>query len=253
MAVAAAACVASLGLARAGVSRAAAADWLSVRTIVVTGNERISSGEVHALLEGLVGASMLTVDLQASRTKLLTSPWLADVSIRRVFPDSVAVSVSERRPAALGRVDGVLHLVDPRGETIEEYGPGSAGLDLPIVDGLAVGRPGRFTTNRAGADLLARFLADLGRRPDLAALVTQIDVTNPADLVLLLKGDPALLHMGTTGFVDRLQVYLETASRLRESAPDLDSVDLRYVRDEEGNRVFVTERPAAAGGRSSRG
>ena len=71
-------------------------------------------------------------------------------------------------------------------------------------------------------------LADLQRRPDLARLVSQVDVSNVRDAVVLLKDDTALIHTGDDHFVDRVQTYLDIAARLRENVPQIDSVDVRF-------------------------
>jgi cell division septal protein FtsQ len=58
--------------------------------------------------------------------------------------------------------------------------------------------------------------------------VSQIDVADLHDAVVLLDGDQALLHLGEDRFLERLQSYLDVASALRERVPDIDYVDLRF-------------------------
>src|SRR4029453_16728836 len=70
-----------------------AADALTISRITVTGNSRLSKGEVVALVDGISGANMLTVDLDQWRRKLLSSPWVADAAMRRVLPGTVAVAI----------------------------------------------------------------------------------------------------------------------------------------------------------------
>ena len=54
---------------------------LEVQTITVRGNERLSRGEVLAVLSGLRGESLLWTDLDAWRRRLLASPPKAPVMI----------------------------------------------------------------------------------------------------------------------------------------------------------------------------
>ncbi len=68
----------------------------------------------EALLDGLRGEHMLTVDLEAWRLKLLTSPWVADAAMRRVLPGTVAVAIAERRPLGVARIGNHLYLIDER-------------------------------------------------------------------------------------------------------------------------------------------
>src|SRR5215207_10388605 len=99
------------------------ASALQVRRIAVHGNVRISSGEVQALVDGLRGSSILTADLESYKRRLLESPWVADVALRRVLPSTVEVFVSERRPMGLCRLGSTLYLIDAGGTLIDEFGP----------------------------------------------------------------------------------------------------------------------------------
>ncbi len=222
------------------------ADALTITRITVSGNSRLSKGEVVTLLDGIRGANMLMVDLESWRLKLLSSPWVADAAIRRVLPGTVAVVIAERQPMGIGRVNDDLYLIDDRGGIIDQFGPNYAELDLPIIDGLAAPpRASGLLIDETRAALAGRVLASLQARPDLARRVSEIDVTDVRDAVLILKGDTALVRVGTEQFVERLQSYLDLAPALRERIAAIDYVDLRF--DE---RVYVRpqgKRPAAQG------
>jgi cell division septal protein FtsQ len=153
------------------------------------------------------------------------------------------VSVVERRPAAIARFQEDLYVVDDRGAVIDQFGPNYAELDLPIVDGLAMTpASGVRTADQAGAVLVARVLGALQTRPDLAARVSQIDVSDARNAVLLLKGEGTLIRLGDERFVERLQSYVDLASTLRDRVAAMDYVDLRF--DE---RIYV--RPQSVGRR----
>ena len=216
------------------VDAAVSSDALTVSRISVAGNTRMSKGEVLALLEGLRGANLLTADLDEWRQKLLAAPWVADAVMRRVFPGTVAVIVSERQPLGIGRINDSLYLVDQRATIIDEYGPNYAEIDLPIIDGLAASSADGLLVDQSRAVLAGRLLTDLQRRPDLAKRVSQIDVSDLHDAVVILKGDTTLVRIGEERFAERIQTYLDLAPALRERVPAIDYVDLRF--DE---RVYV--------------
>lgn len=219
---------------RAG-ALAAGTDALRVSHIVVRGNERLSTGEVLALVGPLRGENILLVDLDEWRRRLLTSTWVEHAALRRTLPATVEILVAERRPIGLGRVHGALYLVDGRGTLIDEYGPQYAEFDLPIIDGLASDpQRGGPATDEARARLAARLLEAVRPNATLAGRISQIDVSDTEDAVVILEGDPALLHLGAEKFLDRLQSYLELAPALRARVPLIDYVDLRF--DE---RVYV--------------
>ena len=213
---------------------------LRIDRIVVRGNERLSVGEVQALMGSIRGESILLADLDAGRQKLIMSPWVSDVALRRVLPSTIEVVVSERNPVGLGRLAGQLYLVDARGTIIDEYGPQFADFDLPIIDGLSTAPQGaRPVVDGARADLAARLIEEVSAGVGLAERISQIDVRDAGDVVVMLSGDSTVIHLGHERFLERLEFYIELAPTLRAHVPEIDSVDLRF--DE---RVYV--RPAGA-------
>ena len=215
-----------------------------VDQIVVRGNERLSKGEVLAVLNGLRGESLFGTDLDVWRGRLMRSPWVRDAALRRSLPSTVEVVIFERQPIGIGRLNGETYLVDERGAAIDQYGPQYADLDLPIIDGLAaLSDDEGSATDIARAELAARLIAAVHARPEMARRLSQIDVTDVHNASVILNGDPAVIYVGEDQFLQRLQQYVELAPTLRERVPDIDYVDLRF--DE---RIYV--RPAGKPGKA---
>jgi cell division septal protein FtsQ len=218
---------------------AARAHVLHVERILVQGNERLTTGEVLAVLTGLRGESLLWTDLEAWRRRLLASPWVRDASLRRSLPSTVEVVLSERQPVGIGRIHGEMYLVDDRGVIIDQYGPQYADLDLPIIDGLSAAPSESATmTDDGRAGLAARLIEAIKSRPSVARRVSQIDVSDVHNAAVILSGESPVIHLGDDLFLQRLESYLQLASTLHERVADIDSVDLRF-----GDRIYV--RPAA--------
>ena len=209
------------------------ADVLRIDAFTVEGNRRLSTGEVAGLVELLRGENLLVADLDAGRESLLASGWIRDAVLRRVLPSAVHVKVDERRPLGLSRIGSRLYLVDSTGHVIDEYGPRFAELDLPVIDGLS-GSVHASDADTRRAALAARLLSDLGPPGGLARRVSQVDVSNPHDAVVLLSGDPIRIHLGERDFAARLRTWLDVAAVLREAVPEMDYVDVRFDR-----RVYV--------------
>ena len=217
-----------------------ASNALQISHMTVRGHERMSTGEVLALVEGLRGQNILGVDLNEWQQKLLSSPWVDSATIRRVLPSSVEITVHERKPMGIGRIGTTMYLIDAKGMIVDEYGPAYADIDLPIIDGLAATpQDGGSIIDPSRAEFAARVIGALSGRPEVLKRVSQIDVSDLHDAVVILDDDTALLRLGDAQFVNRLQQYLDLAPALRARLSDIDYVDLRF--DE---RLYV--RPAKA-------
>ena len=194
------------------------AEALTITRINVSGNSRLSKGEVVALLDGIRGTNMLRVDIESWRQKLLSSPWVADAAIRRVLPGTVAVAISERQPMGIGRIGDDLYLIDDRGGIIDAFGPNYAEFDLPIIDGLAA-------APRDNGPLV-----ELEVRPVLRLGFDGLLGYSPLTVCRQSVG----LSVGVEQFAERLQSYFDLAPALRERIAAIDYVDLRF-----DDRVYV--------------
>jgi cell division protein FtsQ len=210
---------------------------LQVDRVVVHGNQRLSKGEVLAILNGLRGESLFWTDLDAWRSRLMSSPWVRDAALRRSLPSTVDVMISERQPIGVSRLHDDLYLVDERGVVIDQYGPQYVDLDLPIIDGLAISPGNGSATDAARADLAARVISAVRSQHELAKRLSQIDVSDLHNASVILSGDQAVLYLGDDQFLQRLQSYIELAPALRERVVEMDYVDLRF-----DDRIYV--RPA---------
>jgi cell division septal protein FtsQ len=212
-----------------GMTSIVAAQTLQVSHLQVRGHHRLSTGEVLALVDGLRGQNILTIRISDWQQKLLASPWVESATIRRVLPATLEIMIHERAPMGIGRLGTSLYLVDAKGVIVDEYGPAYADIDLPIIDGLAAApSEGGAVIDVARTEFAARVISALAARPELAKLVSQIDVSDLHDAVVILDDDTALLRLGDSEFTARLQQYVDLQPTLRERLAGIDYVDLRF-------------------------
>ena len=198
--------------------------------VAVHGNVHLSHDEVRDLVNGIEGQSVFRVNLEEYQLRVLDNPWVASAALRRVFPSTIDIVITERTPIVLGRLHGQLFLVDGSGTILGTAGPQYRNFDLPIVDGLM--------TDDANADpqraqLAERLLTELEPRSDLRRRVSQVDVSDARNAIVLLDGESAKLYLGDTKFLERLQRYEEAQAGIREHVPAIDYFELRF------DRVFV--------------
>ena len=113
--------------------------------------------------------------------------------------------------------------------------------DAPAVTNDGVSEPGQPAVDEGRIGLAARVVDDLAGDEALAGRVSQIDVTDRRNAIVLLDDDPTLIYLGDEQFARRLNEYIALADRLHESVPDMEYVDLRFGRN-------ITARGAGRGG-----
>ncbi len=230
---------------------------LRISHVAVHGHHHLRPADVLSRVRMLDGQNIVRVDLEAARRRLLGSPWIAEATLRRQLPATIEIEITERQPVALARMGrGALQLIAGDGMVLGPVGSAQAGVDLPIADGLTpvpgrslsgpgagVGVPARVDPERAG--LLGRLVESLREEQGLLELVSEVDVSNVEDAVVLLGDDPARIHLGDEDFARRVRAYRDLAPTLLQHVPAIDSADVRY-----DGRVFVRPargRPLAAG------
>jgi cell division septal protein FtsQ len=189
---------------------------LEVRSVrAVCPDERIGALAEQAVASRSWG-NLLLLDMSLVREQVQALPWVKDARIRKVFPSGLAVDVVPRRAAALVERDGMV-LVDEEGFAIEASSR-EARPELPVfID------QDRFASD--GQAKLKAALAcwrDLG--PDVRALVETIDVSAPADIVLLFRGSPTRVRLGSAEHGRRAADYLASRDRWERDFGPLESV-----------------------------
>src|SRR6266568_4906532 len=82
-----------------------------IAAVSLSGEKHVSRAEIVAAA-GVTGrTSLLFLDVEAARARLKTMPWIAEATVRKLFPDRLQIRVREREPFALWQVGGRLSLI----------------------------------------------------------------------------------------------------------------------------------------------
>jgi len=129
-----------------------------IASVSLTGSKEISREEILTMT-GVTGrASLLFLDADAARERLLTNPWIADAAVLKLYPDRLQIAITERRAFALWQKDGRVNVIADDGTVLEPF-VADRYLGLPLF----VGR---------GAEKQAKsFLAVIDRYPQIRSLL----------------------------------------------------------------------------------
>ena len=111
------------------------AAWATLHNFSVMGTDRVQREEVLALLDLPPQVSLFAVKPDSLAHRLETHPWVAAASIERVFPDTLAITVTERQPVAILQSPEGPHLLGKQGHLLSSVSKGQF-PSLPKVKGL---------------------------------------------------------------------------------------------------------------------
>lgn len=112
----------------------AAKAGFQVKRVPVTGMERVDQLKVYQLVLAEKDRAMPLVDIEKIRADLLQYGWIKDARVSRRLPDTLAVEIIERKPAALWQRDGKYSLIDANGIVLANVRAGEGG-ELPTLNG----------------------------------------------------------------------------------------------------------------------
>jgi len=105
---------------------------LPLRVVEITGElSHVRHAAIEAEVASVIDGGFFTVDMQQVRAKVLAMPWVEEVSVRRVWPDTLRMHVIEQVPLAYW---GDAALVNLHGEVFAPQGAVMP-VDLPRLRG----------------------------------------------------------------------------------------------------------------------
>ena len=204
------------------------------------------------------GKSILRVPLDERRSQLESIPWVESAVVRRVLPNKIAVSITERTPVAFLREGSSMALVDSHGVILDR--PLEGNFDFPVVTGIGPDMPLGDRAQRM--QLYCGFMAQIESVSSSAAgSISEVDLSDMEDVRATVTGlagtfviasdnddgasqqaAPILVHFGGGDFASKYQTLVQNIAEWREKAGSVQSVDLRF-----NGEAVVNPDPALAG------
>jgi len=206
---------------------AANAAGFRIVSVALAGQHHISREDVLAAAGVTDTTSLLFLDVEQTRERLKSNPWIADATVLKLYPGELQIGIREREAFALWQKNGQVSVIADDGTVLEPYVAPRL-IELPLV----VGR---------GAETRAKeFLALLDRHPDLRASVRATVLVGERRWNLRLKNgiDVRLPETDIAPALERL-VALDKEKTL--TTRDIVAIDLRLP-----DRVTVRLSEAAA-------
>jgi cell division protein FtsQ len=113
------------------------APWLNIRVIQLEGElQRNSVSTIRANAAPRLAGNFISIDLGKAREAFETVPWVRQATLRRIWPDRLAVRLAEHHPVALWQgEDGNERLVNDFGEVFQANVGDVEDEDLPQFSG----------------------------------------------------------------------------------------------------------------------
>jgi len=203
--------------------------FFEVNDVEVQGTERISP-ETVVQRSGLLGQRMFDVDLATAQDELFRLPLVASVRVRRKWPDTIKITVVERRPWGIWEQGGVRYTIDREGVILGTFPPGA---NAPVIrsselTSLLQGDHVSYQAVDAAAEIYDRLPRQLGTTVTEVAYVTGkgVQVTTADGQVGLLGDSSSIAY--------KLAAWAAMSRQAQSRGINYTTIDLRF-----GNRPVL--------------
>lgn len=188
---------------------------LPVKQVRIEGDFRnLSTQSLQDLIRAEVKGGFFNVKVSAIRNALLREPWVNDVSVHRVWPDSLQVFVDEQVAVTRWNDDGLLNnkgnLFRPDKNTIP--------ANLPLLEGPEMSQ----------VLMLERFHYLKERLESVNLSVAKLSLDDRRSWKFITADELAVV-LGKNNFNDRVERFVNQAiPGLGEKINDTEQIDMRY-------------------------
>lgn len=187
---------------------------MPVRVVSVQGAVRHLSPPVLArTVTERLQSGILTQDLATLREAVEALPWVRTASLRRIWPDSIELTVTEHQPLARWGEDGIA--------TAEGV------VFRPKDEALPTGLPHLEADDAQAPRVVAQYLSWRDRLATLGLTISTLEMDARGAWSLDLGGG-VRIELGTERVEERLARFIRTWPQLR-AAGSPEQVDLRYA------------------------
>jgi len=221
----------------------------SLKRVTIIGGEHADAAGLESIVRRDFPANVLKIDLHRVGDRLEREAWVEQADVRRVLPSDLVIRIRERVATVILELNGELMLADRTGILLDRFDPKYGKLDLPVFKGMTGDDPAGYRAhqreNSARVVLGQRMLEELeSGSPAFVSNISEVDLSDPADVKLLLVDDTAEILLGDRDFLRRFRTLMANLAQYRElqaQYQEIASVDLRY----EGQIIY---RPRATPG-----
>lgn len=195
----------------------ASSGWFTVSHIDLQGTVNVSRDDLMRRLNSNLSTSLWQLDLNAIRAEMERQPGVLKAEVVRVLPDTLRVTIEERKPVApLRHESGTIVWVDQEGTTLGENTHVKMEHVPPVISGLeSSNNPIAIENNRHRMDVYQKLLAELSESPSSLQEVDEINLSDWHSARLNLSARRVSIILGEEDYLARFKQALDVLDKVK--------------------------------------
>lgn len=204
------------------------ATFFKLERIEVPRLQQLSQEEIVSLAGVKLGESLLKIDLQHVAEQLEKNPWVEKLKVRRRFPGTLSIEITERVPVAVVNM-GYLYYLDSKGEIFKPLTGGDR-LNFPVITGIS---EEDLLKDADGTKIMltaALGLMEILKKGTVFRLsdVSEIHLDKGYGYTLFTTQGGIPVKLGNSDFQGKLARFSKIYQELTAQISSLEYVDLNY-------------------------
>lgn len=209
--------------------------FFQLRDVEVEGCRRLTEDNVTQMVREVVPEGIWRVEIKKIRDRLLRHDLIESAEVTRVLPDKIHVTIKEREPFTLARLEDRVVCVDLNGVMFgdEQLLKGSS---LPVINGLMASGDKSKDENRQRMMMYRQLLNELdGVEPQLSSRIDEVIFDEQREIRLILKDQQVAVLVGQEHFRERLNAALDVLEAIRRRDPQA----LQVLKIEDAEKLLA--------------
>jgi len=200
--------------------------FFEVKSFSVRGVESLVADSLTADLDTIIGLPILELDLFGIAESFRKHPRIRDVSVRRILPGTLRISIEERNEEALVLAGGKLYGVDSENFILSEPKPGWV-LDRPIITGFSGDlKPGEKIEDEVVLEAI-EWVRQSNRNPGVLGWISEVNIRN-GRIETLMGNDGWEIKPGAHDLKKQIATMETFLTEIEDRKEHKGSVDLRF-------------------------
>ena len=195
--------------------------YFKIKTVMVTGNSHYSSEQVKKVADVAIGANIFEINKKNIEDRLAAElTWVSSSSLRKVFPDKIEISITERKPYIRLVYGGKYFILDREAVVLDEI----SDEESPLYSGYLLVKNG------------IKFYPEIGEKIAKKSILSAAEIYDALDAELKNIIKEATISSGTSSDIilvtfDNKQIIFGTSDKIIDKNAILRQILIQIHKD----------------------
>jgi cell division septal protein FtsQ len=207
--------------------------YFKIKSVIVAGNSHYSSEQIKKVADVAIGANIFEINKKSIEDKLAADlTWINSISLRKVFPDKIEISITERKPYIRLVYGGKYFILDKEAVVLDEI----SGDQASLYSGYLLVKNGIKFYPEIGEKIAKKSILSAGEIYDaldveLKKIVKESYISSGAssDIILITFDDKQIIFGTSDKIIDKNAILRQILIQIYENKITYSVIDLRNI------------------------